>query len=138
LTSGISNPIATMEKAIDLSVGLATEWDFGDVDRKEKLQKLVFPEGIVYDKKKGAFRTERVNSIFELIASLTSISGQNEKRQTGFDSCLSPSVRVEGLEPPSLTAPDPKSGVSTNFTTPAFWDGKGSKIDVIAKFKLLY
>jgi hypothetical protein len=29
------------------------------------------------------------------------------------------SVRVEGLEPPSLAAPDPKSGVSTNFTTPA-------------------
>ena len=28
-------------------------------------------------------------------------------------------VRVEGLEPPYLAAPDPKSGVSTNFTTPA-------------------
>jgi len=28
-------------------------------------------------------------------------------------------VRVEGLEPPCLAAPDPKSGVSTNFTTPA-------------------
>ena len=26
----------------------------------------------------------------------------------------------EGLEPPCLTAPDPKSGMSTNFTTPAF------------------
>ena len=30
------------------------------------------------------------------------------------------SVRVEGLEPTNLTAPDPKSGVSANFTTPAF------------------
>jgi hypothetical protein len=29
-------------------------------------------------------------------------------------------VRVEGLEPTHLAAPDPKSGVSTNFTTPAF------------------
>ena len=28
-------------------------------------------------------------------------------------------VRVEGLEPAHLSAPDPKSGVSTNFTTPA-------------------
>ena len=28
-------------------------------------------------------------------------------------------VRVKGLEPPRLAAPDPKSGVSTNFTTPA-------------------
>src|SRR4030095_14673517 len=29
-------------------------------------------------------------------------------------------VRVEGLEPPCLAAPDPKSGMSTNFTTPAY------------------
>jgi hypothetical protein len=29
-------------------------------------------------------------------------------------------VRVEGLEPPSLAALDPKSSVSTNFTIPAF------------------
>lgn len=26
---------------------------------------------------------------------------------------------MKGLEPPCLSAPDPKSGVSTNFTTPA-------------------
>jgi hypothetical protein len=29
-------------------------------------------------------------------------------------------VRAEGLEPPCLAAPDPKSGMSANFTTPAF------------------
>lgn len=28
-------------------------------------------------------------------------------------------VRAEGLEPPSREALDPKSSVSTNFTTPA-------------------
>jgi hypothetical protein len=28
-------------------------------------------------------------------------------------------VRVEGLEPPRLAAPDPKSGTSTNFAIPA-------------------
>ena len=28
-------------------------------------------------------------------------------------------MRAEGLEPPSREGPDPKSGVSTNFTTPA-------------------
>lgn len=28
-------------------------------------------------------------------------------------------VRAEGLEPPCLAAPDPKSGTSTNFATPA-------------------
>ena len=32
-------------------------------------------------------------------------------------------VRVEGLEPPRLAAPEPKSGVSANFTTPAWMVG---------------
>ena len=29
-------------------------------------------------------------------------------------------VRLEGLEPPRLTAPEPKSGASTNFATAAY------------------
>ena len=28
-------------------------------------------------------------------------------------------VRMKGLEPPRLAAPEPKSGASTNFATPA-------------------
>jgi hypothetical protein len=32
-------------------------------------------------------------------------------------------VRVKGLEPPRREALDPKSSVSTNFTTPANGDG---------------
>lgn len=30
-------------------------------------------------------------------------------------------VREEGLEPTHLTAPEPKSGASTNFAIPANW-----------------
>lgn len=38
-------------------------------------------------------------------------------------------VRVKGLEPSRIAAPDPKSGVYTNFTTPAvtFYGGKSAK-----------
>ena len=36
-------------------------------------------------------------------------------------------VRVEGLEPTHLAALDPKSSVSTNFTTPAF-QNRGANI----------
>ena len=42
---------------------------------------------------------------------------QKEKDKTSFSFCFF--VRVEGLEPPCLAAPDPKSGTSTNFATPA-------------------
>ena len=33
-------------------------------------------------------------------------------------------VRAKGIEPIRLAAPDPKSGLSTNFNTPAIWDCK--------------
>ena len=120
LTIGISNPMAAIEKAVGLSVELATEWASGDIHQKNKLQKLIFPEGIVYDKKKGAFRTERVNSIFVLIASLSSVSGKNERRQTGVDSRLSPSVRQRRFELPCpLQALPPQSSASTSFAIAA-------------------
>ena len=35
-------------------------------------------------------------------------------------------VRLKGLEPPRLSAPDPKSGVATNYTTAAKRDCKGT------------
>lgn len=38
-------------------------------------------------------------------------------------------VRLIGLEPTSLAAPDPKSGVSTNFTTGAFAGAKLVKVE---------
>ena len=36
-------------------------------------------------------------------------------------------VRMEGLEPPRLTAPDPKSGTATNYATCAFLKSGKSK-----------
>ena len=37
--------------------------------------------------------------------------------------CFDLSVRMEGLEPPRLAAPDPKSGAATNYAT----SGKGGR-----------
>ncbi len=36
-----------------------------------------------------------------------------------LNNSLAHSVRMKGLEPPRLAAPDPKSGVATNYTTSA-------------------
>ena len=47
-------------------------------------------------------------------------SYKNQKKNPTRKSDSFCMVRVEGLEPPSREALDPKSSVSTNFTTPAF------------------
>ena len=41
---------------------------------KTKLQKLVFPEWITYDRQQNEFRTFRVNTIFSLIADVARVS----------------------------------------------------------------
>ena len=56
-------------------------WSSGNVAQKEKLQKLIFPDGITYDRKNGAFRTEKVNEVFSCIAYLNSVSTENKKGQ---------------------------------------------------------
>lgn len=78
-TEKISNPDFAISKALRLSTELSTVWTSSDIKKKERLQKLVFPEGIVYDRKNNAFRTPKINIIFELIAGLKRITG-DEKR----------------------------------------------------------
>jgi site-specific DNA recombinase len=38
-------------------------WASSDAKAKENFQKLVFPNGVRYNKEKGSFRTEKVNMI---------------------------------------------------------------------------
>jgi hypothetical protein len=48
-------------------------------------------------------------------------------------------VRLEGLEPPRRKAPEPKSGVSTNFTTGAYGAARGTRTpDPLITNQLLY
>ena len=96
----ISNHELAIEKALNISSNLNTMWELGDIKKKERLQKLVFPDGIYYTREKGAFRTERVNSVFALIASLSGSSEEKKKGQTTFLSTLSPSAERGGFEPP--------------------------------------
>ena len=64
-----------------------------------KLQKLLFPSGIVIDPLKRQYRTSEVNSVFSLIASITGDNKQEIKNApSNLDdaSCL---VAGAGLEP---------------------------------------
>ena len=115
----LSNVDSYIDFSLDLSVKLQKMWHLSNFQAKEKLQYLVFPEGIFYDRKKAAYRTERTNVVFELIYSFTEAMKDNEKGQAGDFADLSLSVRMKGLEPPCLAAPDPKSGAATNYATSA-------------------
>jgi site-specific DNA recombinase len=66
-----SNLQKAIDKALIMSSRLNETWTYGDLEQKQKLQRLVFPSGIGYDKQNNRVRTKRVNSIFSSIPLLT-------------------------------------------------------------------
>jgi site-specific DNA recombinase len=74
-------------------------WDSGGVGVKENLQKLVFPKGISYYHKKGAFLTDKVNEVFEPIPRLNCISESDKNKQGSISAALSNFVGRAGFEP---------------------------------------
>ena len=84
------------------------------LDVKRKMLGSIFPGKLIYQD--GKYRTEGMNPALMLILQKTS-ELQNEKTGNAFISeNVSGDVPRIGLEPTHLAVPDPKSGVSTNFT----------------------
>ena len=95
----ISNLDNYIEKSIKISQNIHKHWQLGTLEDKRKLQKLVFPEGIVVDTKNRRYLTSKVSSLFLLkYRFLSSYDGINKKLPTKNDeeSCL---VAGVGLEP---------------------------------------
>ena len=76
-----------VNRSIKFSTELPSLWASSSFRDKQKLQKLIFNEGIYYNKKKEETRTTKINSVFLLNASPNDVSGQkNNGLQSVF--CL--------------------------------------------------
>jgi site-specific DNA recombinase len=96
-----SNLESAIKKALSLSVNLSAEWVSATMERKEILQKMLFPEGIIFDKEKQSFRTPKVNQVFSVINSLSIENRENKKGLTDIEICQSLLVASVGIEPAS-------------------------------------
>ncbi len=112
-SKSISNPEEAIEKALTLSSNLAMVWRSSNTGAKEKLQTLIFPNGIIYDRQNEAFRTPKVNYIFNRIAQQVGNTVTNEKGTDHLFDNQSLLAEKEGFEPPDLLQ-------STVFKTAAF------------------
>jgi len=70
-----------LEIVTSFSSKLATTSSSSAPIEKEKLQKLIFPEGIFYCTKTQAFRTKKVNFVFQLNAEPDSVSEDDKKNK---------------------------------------------------------
>ncbi len=97
----ISNPADLIDKGVAFASGLASCWQNGDYEERKMVQNILFPEGIIYDKKIDAFRTSHVNVVIGLIAEISANINQKDRRQVNENFDLSPSVVSTGIEPVS-------------------------------------
>lgn len=96
----ISNLCESLHEVAQLCLKITRLWLKGSINLKEKLQKMVFPEGIVYDRQNGAFRTPKINSVIAEIARLSGDLLLKTKGLNLFLSGQSLSAEKEGFEPP--------------------------------------
>ena len=93
-----------INQSLKLLANLNNIWVSGNYHLKQKLQKLLFPEGIVYDRKNDRVRTSKVNAFLELTHCISKESSKQKKGQKARNTYLSYPVTSRGFEPPTLRA----------------------------------
>lgn len=98
LSFKLSNPQELIEYNVQHAINLAFRWETGDHYTRTKLQNLIFPEGIYYDRKLDEYRTQNVNIIFEVIQRVSEniIKKKGDSSLNIFE--LSPSVERKRFE----------------------------------------
>ena len=70
-SQSLSNIERIADHACVIAYKLSSLWDFGDYQMKVDLQNLLFPDGILWDRNIGSYRTEKTNNIFETINTIS-------------------------------------------------------------------
>ena len=81
-----SNLTKHINKYLEIACNLTTLWSNGNYEMKQRLQFMLFPEGILYNKKKDNCRTLRLNAVFTLIGTFTAnCEGEKDREESFFD-----------------------------------------------------
>ncbi len=91
VTNG-SNLEIVVAKCLEISQSLSQAWIEHDYENKQRLQQLLFPEGIFYNKQKRVVRTPKINSVFGLIPQLDEPSGDKKISDSSLNRLKFPSV----------------------------------------------
>jgi DNA invertase Pin-like site-specific DNA recombinase len=86
----LSNFVPFVDYAISMSCKLGELWKECDMTKREKLQNLVFPQGVFYDKEIGNYRTPQSNTFFRAIKTeLRDYKNKKEGQTENISTCPS-------------------------------------------------
>lgn len=97
----LSNPSKVIGECLEICAKLGDLWVSGGYNEKVKLQELLFPEGIFFERQNDVYRTPKVNAIIELIRAYSLEIKGNKKGQIEKIFHLSDPVAPTGIEPVS-------------------------------------
>ena len=97
----LSNLAEYIDSSIAIACNLGCYWSKRDFETCQKIQKLAFPNGVIWDKEKRNYLTPEVNQFFDLIGCISEDYKIRiaQKKDKPFD--LSSLVAGGGLEPPA-------------------------------------
>lgn len=78
--NGVSNPQECVDFALDYSLKLPSLWSSAGYTERQRLQFLIFPEGIFYNRKEDECRTHNANGAFQYIAELKRLLEESKSR----------------------------------------------------------
>jgi len=118
--SELSNPASLIDHSLEIISNLSDFWVSGDYHHKRKLQEVLFPGGIVFDRAVNNYRTLQVNSILSLTCSLSTDLAGNKNGQTKNFSDLPGLVVPTGIEPDKSLIFFNKSSSLIRLINPSF------------------
>ena len=94
---------SNLENAVNNCLGIAqnisSSWVSASFENKQRLQNLIFPEGILYNKKNNEVRTLSTNTLFEAIPIAAKVLEEKRNGNLSQDCQNSLSVPRTGFEP---------------------------------------
>ena len=100
-----SNLEKAVIKGLEIAENISEIWHSSEYSAKQKLQYLIFPDGIMYNKEKDTVRTEKINSLFASIPLLTGNSGNNKRGTLKKEYLFCVNVGTTGFEPATTRPP---------------------------------
>ena len=100
----LSNERKYIEDVVSMSCKLGDLWQEGNFRTRQKLQNLVYPNGILFDKHLGSYRTENENEVFRVFRSLSTSYMVEKQKATSENTNLSLFVGKRRLERPTPTS----------------------------------
>ena len=98
INSSVSNLENSIQLCVDITKNISKIWESSNINTKIKLQKLVFPDGLVVDPKNRTYRTKKINAIFKesLRISRETEGQKKDASKKNLDaSCLVAGARLE-------------------------------------------